>query len=429
MLSRFFRLFIVLIPLAFAVGVLSSAYISLAQDTEVELPKRLFGIRWQPQGERLLVLGLQNNEQWGVWVYDVSFRILRLFSLKEQETVRWSPDGTRFSIGRDVIDAKEFNVVLTLDNAGSDIGDWSQDGSQLLAWADVERTKLGLYNATTGELIRQIPISEKPDGVAWSPNNAYFLLAQPSGTVEIVSAENGNLISTLDTTYAMGLNWSPDSQYIAGSTFTPVEPGTPGALPYSSPPAVASVVVWEVSTGKAIQVFSPLQDLFTIIRWHPYERQLIGGSPNGLINVWDTNTGDLTNAFTIPEKLVDLSFSPFGGRLTLSTLPPMTPEQIEALELQRKDFPQEQYWSQSFADNRLKSIVFDATIEKLKAVEEVCLPQASVIPSSLIDTLTIDTASATSYIEAVHSDPTIPAGCAADIIAVAEALQAEQESR
>jgi len=401
---------------------------TLAQATQ--LPRDLTQLDWQEQGETLLALGSQYDGQWGLWAFDANLNIQRQISLDGYKVVKWSPDGARFSIDRDIIDATTFKVILTLEKAGSGIGYWSQDGSQVLAWANAEQTELGLFDSQTGELIRQILIKGRPDSISWSPNNAYLLLVQASGETEVISATDGHLISTLDTEFASGLSWSPDSQYLAGGITTSVTANTPGRLPDSASPRVASVVVWDALTGKTVRSFSPLPDFFRIVRWHPFKPIIVAGSPRSLIYVWDVQLGEQLEAFTLKEELRDLSFSPFGGRITASVFP-VTNQQDQQLAQEQRGFPQGLYWSENFADNRLQTIVIDPSLEKLSEIESVCLPSSARSSLAIADILVddADNSSLNTYIEVVQTDPAIPKGCAADLIAVAEALQDEQESR
>jgi len=423
-----FRLFLtrVVLFLGAMVGVFQTA--STVSPQEVKSPSRVFSFEWQPQGEFLLALGRQPDEQWGLWLYNADLQPLRMFPLQDSSLARWSPDGTRISVDREIIDARTFETVSHLDSAASSISDWSEDGSQVLAWLDVNHKKLGLFDAQSGNLLGQIPIQGTPEGVVWSPNDAYLLLIHPTGIREIVSANDGHVISTLDVNMGMEFSWSPDSQYIAGSMLTPVDAKTPGIIPYSLPPAIASVRVWDMSTGKTVQNYSPLEDYFTVLRWHPYDSQLVAGSPNGLIYAWDIKTGQSIKAFTIPETLIDIGFSPLGGRLTVSTFPITTTQQSEVLALQRQNFPQDSVWSRSYVGNLLKTVILDPSTEQLSNIQARCAP-AEDFQIPLFETLTVDTIQLTSYIDAVKADASIPKGCAADLIAVAEALQAEQESR
>ena len=160
-------------------------------------------------------MGRGQPGHWAVWLYDAEGKHppVEVLSYEEPVSAHWSPDGSRFTVGRNIVDAQTLDITLTLD-AVSGIGGWSPDGTQVLAWTD--DTLLGLFDTTTGELVRTVSVGdERPDAVGWSPNGEYFILIQPTGKADIVSADDGRHITTIPMEYPMGLRWSPDSRYLA----------------------------------------------------------------------------------------------------------------------------------------------------------------------------------------------------------------------
>ncbi len=262
---------------------------ALLSAQDAEMPTIITAVKWHPRGEGLLVAGRAGPGVFGLWLFDTDMRLVRFFPTENSVSADWSPDGTRFSMGRKILDARTLEVLLTL-NANSGIGGWSPDGTQVLAWADAHH--LGLFDSQTGDLARTVPIGEMmPEGVSWSPNGAYLALLQPTGTTDIISAEDGHQIATVPMEYPVGLRWSPDSRYLAAGFLTIVEPGTPNTLPYAPSPTIASVVVWEALTGSVIQTFSGLPALPLNLRWHPHKPELAGGAGEGLIFIWNIETG------------------------------------------------------------------------------------------------------------------------------------------
>jgi len=384
-------------------------------------------LRWSPNGDQLLITGRSDPDMWGLWVYDASLNPLRFFMLGTTSgsliSPSWNPQGTRFAIKRDVVDATTLEPIFTL-KADSNIGAWSQDGSLLLAWAD--ETHLGLYNADTGDLIRKIPTGEeRPEALSWSPNNEYFLFVHESGISEIRSVNDGRILRTLEGEYSMGLNWSADSRYLAGSLIIDVEPGTPGTLPFALSPMIASVSIWDVESGKIIRTFSGLSAAPSLLRWHPNKPELTAAAAAGPIYVWNIETGQQIYGFTSEININSLTYSPSGGTWLVSGYP--RPPTVE--EETKGVYPEEVFWSRDIIANTLQVIVIDPSVEKLQEIEATCHSAASRSLLSATDTLAADAAQIESYIEVVRADPTVPPVCAADLIAVAEALQAEQESR
>jgi hypothetical protein len=370
-------------------------------------------IKWSPDGAMLLVSGRGEPEKYGVWLYDASLNPLHFFPMTDYIYADWKPDSTQFFMGKDVFDAKTFEVVLSLEG---NISRWNQEESEIFTVLNAHW--LGIFDAKSGELVRQVPIGEMlPDGLSWSPNGEYLLFVQPVGRLEIRSALNGELLTTLEGDFANGLIWSPDSRYLAGSTVEIVEPGTPNILPNAPSPTLASMKIWDVTTGKIVQNFSGLVAPPTLLLWHPYKPELAAASVLGVIYIWNLETGEQLHAFTALDSLRGIAYSPFGGRLVIGA----NSLRQNMSEEQRQLYPQETYWTQNIVENALQVIVLDPSPEKLREIEAFC--RSTEDESRLPD----GTTSLSAYTEAVHADEMLPSGCVADLVAVAEALQEEQE--
>lgn len=291
-----------------------------AQTGEPDVPTVIGAVRWEPDGDRLLVRGRGQPGHWAVWLYDAEGKHppVEVLSYEEPVSVHWGPDGSHFSVGRNILDAHTLDIKVTLD-ADSGIGGWTPDGTQVLAW--VTSTQLGLFDAATGELVRTVPIGEEmPDAVGWSPNGEYFALVQASGETDIISADDGRRITSVPMAYPMGLRWSPDGRYLAAGFTENVEPGTVGTLPDAVSPRVASVVVWETLTGAVVQRFEELLATATILRWHPQRPELAAGTGIGLVYVWDVETGEQLDVLSTIGGLGGMDYSPFGGRLAIGAV-------------------------------------------------------------------------------------------------------------
>lgn len=410
---------VVVIFLMIAMCIASVA--SIAED--VEKPRRLSDLQWRTQGDLALALGIREEGGYGVWFYNANLQPLHMLPFPPDQAmiVKWSPDGTRFLMGRDIVDAETFEVISSLPSQSLSLGDWSHDSTQLLAWVDRWRwTWLGFFDVEKGMFIRQIPIKNAlgDDSVFWSPDNLYFLRLYPYERDDIVSAEDLTFIAKLDTDFdVISHAWSLDSQYLAGGILSTVDADTPGILPQALPPTLASVIVWDVLTGKTVHKFSPLPAFLRFIVWHPYKPLLVAGSLDGLIYVWNSETGEQLKAFTLEEDLYGLTFSPFGGRLVATTFTTINTDLREIGEEQRKAFPHQDYWSQDTVDGLLKVIVIDPSLENLRDVETAC------VPADLIAQLPDAETEFAAYIDAVQQNDAIAPGCAADLVAVAEALQ------
>jgi len=393
-----------------------------AQTDDHDVPTVISSVQWQPGGERLLVMGRGQPGHWAVWLYDAEGKHppVEVLSYEEPVSAHWSPDGSRFTVGRNIVDAQTLDITLTLD-AVSGIGGWSPDGTQVLAWTD--DTLLGLFDTTTGELVRTVSVGdERPDAVGWSPNGEYFILIHPTGKADIVSADDGRHITTIPMEYPMGLRWSPDSRYLAAGFTESVEAGTPGTLPDAASPRVASVVVWETLTGEVVQRFEGLLNWAAVIRWHPQRPEIAAGTPIGLVYVWNIETGQQLDLLSTIGGSGILDYSPFGGRLVVggSIL------RQETLDAQREELysPDRNQWTHSIVDNVLVLTVPDPSLERLTAIQTVCAQASDAVTSVAVPQRAVDLDEYIAQIEAIPAMQ-LPPGCAADLVAVAQALQSQ----
>ena len=381
------------------------------------MPTIVDEVKWHPRGEGLLVTGRASPGVWGLWLFDTDMQLVRMFPTENPVSADWSPDGTRLSMGRNILDAQTLAVLLTLE-ANSGIGGWSPDGAQVLAWADDHH--LGLFDSHTGELVHTVSVGEMiPDAVSWSPNGAYFALLQPIGTTDIISAEDGRQIATVPMEYPIGLRWSSDSRYLAAAFAIVVEPGTPNTLPDAASPTLASVVIWEALTGSVIQTFSGLPALPLRLRWHPQRPELAGGVDDGLIFIWNVETGQLVNTFRTIPSLTSMEYSPFGGRLVVGSWV----ARQSWYEAHLYPPARQVGWSRDVVASAVEIIIPDPSVELLQNVETACVPVGVAEGIPTVDGTTRDLSA---YIETVRENALIPPGCKADLLAVAEALQAGQ---
>ncbi|MBW4437804.1 MAG: WD40 repeat domain-containing protein [Pleurocapsa minor GSE-CHR-MK-17-07R] len=376
------------------------------QAQDMEPPTIISDVRWHPRGEGLLVTGRAGPGVFGVWRFDTDLQLLTMLRTENLVSIAWSPDGMRFSTGGEIRDARSLELLLTL-NANSGIGGWSPDGMQVLAWAD--ELSLGLYESRTGELLRTISVGEiVPDAVSWSPNGAYFALLLPTGITNIISAEDGRQIASIPMAYPIGLRWSPDSQYLAAAFYTEVEPGTPNILPYALSPTIAFVMVWDALSGSVVQEFSGLPALPLEFSWHPQRPELAGGAGEGIVYIWNIETEE-QELFRSLSALTNLEYSVFGGRLVVGSWR----ENQVAFDTQPFEMASPIEQVQDVVPDTLVLIVPDPSIERLNAIAAAC--DAPVSPS-------IDMTDYITQVEALPAD-SIPPACAADLVAVARALE------
>lgn len=191
---------------------------------------------------------------------------------------------------------------LTLD-AASDLA-WSPDGAHL---AVVDYSDVLIFDTTTWELDKTIS-GAHVSSIAWSP--ASDQLAGVRGgraiTLNIWDVASGLVFQQFTRARqahqiglftASRLSWSPDGQYIA----TDGEP---------------NVLLWHLATGN-ITTLGNYYDYAGVVEtdWSPESRHFVSGGRDGIIRIWDFETGqELTSVFGGGF----LDWSPQDGRIVSS---------------------------------------------------------------------------------------------------------------
>ncbi len=160
------------------------------------------------------------------------------------------------------------------------------------------------------------------DTLAWSPDGREIASASSDGLVRIWQAETGSITATL-IGHTRGINavvWSPDGEMLAsagwdnsvrvwmrdtGKTRTVFTGHTRRVwdLAWSadgrwiaSASRDQTVQLWNVYTGEIRQVLTGAESDVQSVAWH--ENQIAGSTDNGVVLVWDTETGNLLHHLT-----------------------------------------------------------------------------------------------------------------------------------
>lgn len=372
---------------------------------------------------------------------------------------------------------------------------WSADASKLAIPLD---NMVEIRDALTKQLVSSLHgHTDFITSVAWSPDGNTIATSSIDQTVKLWRASDGQLIRTLSghNDYVTFVAWTPDGKYVVSSGFD-VKP---------------NFFIWNAATGEVIArymagtvrdgSFSPdgrkfvyvigsslqLRDSTTYaviasyrgasssfnimdsVVWSPDGTQLVTGSGDGLVTVWDASNAaiekqfrltDYTNSYGKPgfdvalavvrdvrfgengttvvgvagdgtlkewnvqtgavvqqTKLAPLataSFSPYGARLAVldaSFLPALdgTPSQMHS------------------ADIGFQVIVPNPTLERLNALAAVCVkhgnasnPAVQALTAKAVTQATLSTFER--QVKTLPNDA-IPIACQADLLTVAEALQ------
>jgi len=376
------------------------------------------------------------------------------------ESISWNSDGTRFAVGyytgnvgvydavslelRDVYEVGQLSVEIV----------WSSADPTLLAikGTEVSYSVLRVFNTGTSEVVFEAQSAEdyRYRSVMWSPDGTQI------GTTVVPFV--GNLIpsyiqvwnladQTEEAAYLhSGMSytaaaWSPvdDRIVISGAaSFVPIrltmsqigqdEPlfdvadaheGTISDIAWS-PDGISIVTasfagdfdglirIWDTQSGQLIRV-SEDSDYWTVAAsWSP-DGDYVAVTNRASVDILDPLSGSRVETYaTNLDVQQSVAYSPFGGRLAFGgILNPASPA---------IDVP-----GTAIADGAVWIVVPLPSLERLEAVGTLCAAAAS--DATVFDTLeTDDLLAYINQVEALADDGQIAPGCAADLIAVAEAI-------
>jgi len=347
---------------------------------------------------------------------------------------------------------------------------WSYDGSQI---AIVVNNTVELRSAANGELLHVL--SGHRDGILstdWSPNSLQIVTASSDQTVKVWDSDSGELIANLtgnnDIVYVLA--WSHNGNQIVGFASgidSSSELSVWNARTYSLSGTyygggVINAVYDQtdqylaVTTGLSLNIIETNQfsvivgsprvlccaNLFSILEWSTDENQIATGSISGLVTIWNAKTLTQVNQFVAnsfmerdSRDVPDLSLSWVRDVFWNSdnTLQAVSGDgtirvwdMASSTVLQERNIGHLDTATWSPFGGRLAVVGSDETLsiilpfisfERLQSIADLCdapltIPMQADQLSEFI-----------TQIEALPAD-SIPPACAADLIAVAEAIRA-----
>jgi WD40 repeat protein len=315
-------------------------------------------------------------------------------------TLKWSPNGTQIASGSpdgtvriwDALTGALTNAIQFSQSSGGlrailDI-DWSPD-STLIAGAR-ETGSVIIWDVRTGERRTSYSHDSMALTVAWNPSNDIVASGGLDGKMLLWDANNHNLrefaaISSSDFGPVDSVAWDTNGERIAISTRR------------------GGIQVFNFFTQTLdFQISQPPRNIVSV-SWSPDGREL-AVADSETITIVDASTELIIDRISGDGRLDALTWSPYGGQLAFrnSTSQPMT--------------------SISRLDGAVQIVVPAPSLERLQAIADACNAPVAVEQSLTASLQADQLGNFITQVEAL-SESTIPPACAADLIAVAEALQ------
>jgi RNA polymerase sigma factor (sigma-70 family) len=172
---------------------------------------------------------------------------------------------------------------------------FSPDGKQLVSCGD---DAVLLWNAATGEQVRQMAPGARNEAVAFSPDGRLIAAGSKNGFVRLIDAESGQTLHMLKEhpngdyrrrlVYRDGrtIAFSPDGRTLAWGSWQVVQ-------------------VWEVATGQEVLSFPAHRGEVMSVAFLPDGRRLATGSPDTTALVWDLSACALGGPAKVKPAEVD----------------------------------------------------------------------------------------------------------------------------
>jgi dipeptidyl aminopeptidase/acylaminoacyl peptidase len=232
-------------------------------------------------------------------------------------SVAWSPDGTLIAIsggeiGCDdsntagfairIFDSTTHELVKTLlgQTCTSTGVDWSPDGSQLVSFNSVQSVAY-IWDVASEVLLRTVPLNTQGmSSVVWSPRGDLIASGTPGNFIVLWDPDSGQRMD--DSLGGTSVDWSPDgSQVATGSVYDNL------------------VVVYDVSTSQEVMILEGATRLTYSVDWSRSGDRIGAASVDNFARVWNASSGQLLLSVAVPE-LSDVRLSPDGQKLATTSL-------------------------------------------------------------------------------------------------------------
>jgi WD40 repeat protein len=369
----------------------------------------LSSIRWSPNGE--FIAGGYSSGTLRVWNASTGEILMEVQGRPNSITdVAWSPDGLRLA-STNAVDAfvqvwnvADSSLVTELNgeafNGGVAYVAWNPRGTMLASIVFSETSPLRIWSVQ-GDQFELLPISDSfaAFDLEWSPDGNQLAVASFNGVFTFNAFSPENFVKTNVAPPALHLAWSPDSLHLAASDM--------------------EGLIYLVNTQTA-QTISTMQGRardnehgISTLAWSPDGQRLAVDDWDGTIQIWDTATSTLLESYSLSRQGSRnlITWSPYGGRLALGNAAPVVQAQMSQAAV-----------DMTVATADFQIIVPLPSLETLSAVQSLCMTPEQIreVGTPAVEQLGVFEQA----VEQAASD-SIPSACAADLLALTEALETQ----
>jgi WD40 repeat protein len=323
-------------------------------------------------------------------------------------TLDWSPDDRFLAVGGYdqmiwIFDLETRTHLTTLVGHQATITDldWNSDGSRLVSSGNWDQWVI-IWDMHDYQEIGRIEIAD-PTSVQFSPDDTQIAIGGLAGVFVYPSSLDVGLDRRSYRYFedpVESLAWNHYGNRLVASTQTFRSVQTPQIPVYSR------LVILDTQTKTIVQEFTTSKETLDELVWSLDGQLIATHSLNGTISVWDASMlTHWVDYHGVSGYSTQISFSPYGGRLAFGSMISDVMEQTN-IELG--------------IDRGIQIVVPMPSLDRLNAIAESCLALEARIASVSDETRLPEFVTT---IEALSGDQ-IPPGCKADLLAVAQAIQA-----
>ncbi|HEX2618972.1 MAG TPA: WD40 repeat domain-containing protein [Phototrophicaceae bacterium] len=382
-----------------------------------QLVDSLTAIEWSPDGSKIAGGDINGD----VYIWAASY-FTELNHFHAQSTgiysIAWNPTSTEIAVFEsqsgqigiwDINRMEQVTQLQTPPSLGYAVGflDWSShDVLAAIRYVSEGDDNIHLWDAHDNRLVDQsLELRAFAYDLNWNPDGSELAIADRGSIYLLDDFSQDALIRPLSP-YSFSTKWNPASNQIAAirsEGFVEIISMLDGQVVYS--------IEWD-------------NNRVASVAWSPDGKTLAMLEEIGQVRLFDLMSEQIVASFQldIPGVPRVMEWSPFGGRLVVGNplnggseqKIPSLPDRVE-----------------SVGDNQLRVIVPLASLDWLGQVASYCVAAVdqpsdevlALLSPEAMSNLTLD--QLPDFIEGVKALPgdTIPPACAADVIAVAEALQ------
>jgi WD40 repeat protein len=372
---------------------------------------------WSPDGTQIAVVDSTGHIR--VYAVETGKVVSELYKEPDNiNSITWSPDGSRLaSISRSdgvirVWDVINRAVVAELD------GDQCCEDPALIAWSPDGKFLASLATRTDGSYpirlwaidgdifsLTPMTISVSAYDMAWSPDGTYLAITDVTWTYLLSGFSEGTLKVQQVVPFQFFLSWSFDSSKLATYGFD------------------GTIQVVDPVSGTAIETIEGIAQNGTrdtaSIAWLADNRTIIADQFDGSAQLWNVYSKDALNVLNLRRQGGRwlMAVSPQGGRIAFAS----SGDSQRSMGDNQNGFPA---IVRSLANDAVQIVVPAPSVELLQSITERCAVQPAVEQELAAPLAANDLEAFVAEVEALP-DTAMPPGCAADLVAVAEALGAQ----